>query len=239
MPASMNRILLWATVLSALVSVAMFFVMHYFVGPRLPMSSVEVPPLTGLSPEQGRSLLQPRGLLLVLDGEHIEDKVAPGSLCEQHPLGGSRLSRGSEVHASLAKPMSNVTVPAVVGQTVEAAKAALAAAKLRLGATNAGSSDTAAKGTVLAATPPTGTEVRPDAVIDLVVSAGPSTMTIPSVVGKRQSKAKEILEKAGFGVGNVKYGSNDDMDQGSIISQNPPAGAQASPGIKIDLTIND
>ena len=235
----MNRILLWASVLSALVSVAMFFLMHHFFGARLPVSSVEVPPLSGLSPEQGRSLLQPRGLLLVLDGEHTDDKVAPGSLCDQHPLGGSRLGRGAEVHASLARPSSNVAVPAVVGQPLDAAKAALVAAKLRPGTVSPGSSDTLAKGMVMAATPPTGSEVRPDAVVDLVVSAGPSTMTIPSVVGKRQSKAKELLEKAGFGVGNIKYGSNDDLDQGMIISQNPPAGSQASPGIKIDLTIND
>jgi beta-lactam-binding protein with PASTA domain len=59
------------------------------------------------------------------------------------------------------------------------------------------------------------------------------------VIGKKLSTAKGLLEKAGFAVGGTRYGSNDDYDQGIVIGQNPPAGAQASPGVKIDLTIND
>ena len=44
---------------------------------------------------------------------------------------------------------------------------------------------------------------------------------------------------AGFAVGATRYGSNDDFEQGIVIRQNPAAGSQASPGVKIDLVIND
>ena len=48
-----------------------------------------------------------------------------------------------------------------------------------------------------------------------------------------------FIEKAGFAVGSTRYGSHDDYDSGVVISQNPVAGAQATPGVKIDLVIND
>jgi serine/threonine-protein kinase len=223
---------------SALVSVAVFFFMHTFVVGRLSVP-VEVPAVYGLSPDQARALLEPRGLLLVLDGEHPDEKVAPGTVCEQRPLGGSRLPRGAEVHATLARPFAAVTVPPVIGLTADAARSTLAAARLKAGRVSEAPSDTVAKGLVVSSTPGGASEVKPDTIVDLVVSAGASTQPIPSVVGKRMSTAKQLLEKAGFGVGSTKYGSNDDYDSGVVIGQNPSAGSQASPGIKVDLTVND
>src|SRR5689334_19181828 len=90
-------------IVAALVSAGAYLATHFLVAPRLPVHSAEVPSLAGLSPEQAREVLEPRGLLLVLDGERADDRVAPGTLVEQHPLGGSRLRRGDPVHASIAR----------------------------------------------------------------------------------------------------------------------------------------
>jgi serine/threonine-protein kinase len=233
-----GRVVLVSTLVSALVSVAVFFLLHTFVASRMSVP-VEVPPLHGLSPDQARALLEPRGLLLVLDGEQADEKVAPGTVCDQRPLGGSRLPRNAEVHATLAKPFAAVTVPPGIGLTVDAARSTLAAMKLKAGRVSEAASDTVAKGLVVSSTPGGASEVKPDTMVDLVVSAGPSTQAIPSVVGKRMSTAKQLLEKVGFGVGATKHGSNDDYDEGVVISQNPTAGSQASPGVKVDLTVND
>ncbi|MGZ3406157.1 MAG: PASTA domain-containing protein [Polyangia bacterium] len=75
--------------------------------------------------------------------------------------------------------------------------------------------------------------------MDLQLSAGPAAQAVPSVVGKSKSGAKDVLEKAGFTVGTLRVGSNDDYDSGVVIRQQPPANTQAAPGTKIDLTIND
>jgi serine/threonine-protein kinase len=226
-------------IVSAAVSACMFLVMYYFVGPRLPVNAVEVPPMVGLSPEQAHGLLEPRGLLLVIDGERPDPNVPPGTLAEQRPLGGSRLRRGDEVHASLARVQPSTHVPNLAGMTVEQAKQALTTAHLKPGQVTEAPSDTVAAGQIAQANPPIGAEARPDSNVDLTVSTGPSTKAVPSVVGKRLSVARGLLEKAGFAVGSTRYGSNDDYDQGVVIGQNPPAGANASPGVKIDLTIND
>jgi serine/threonine-protein kinase len=230
---------LFSTILSIAATVLTYLAMHYLVAPRLPVHAVDVPPLAGLSLEQARGLLEPRGLLLVLDGERVDDRVVPGTVSEQRPLAGSRLRRGDEVHASVARAGTPPVVPKLDGLTVEAARAALAEGRLRAGRVTEAPSDTVPRGQVIAASPASGTEARPDTVVDLTVSSGPATRPVPSVVGKRLSAAKSLLEKDGFAVGGTRYGSNDDYDQGVVIGQSPPAGSQASPGVKIDLVIND
>jgi serine/threonine-protein kinase len=225
-------------VLAAVVSAAMWLLMQYVVGPRLPVPSSEVPPLIGLSPDQARGLLEPRGLLLALDGEKADATVAAGAICEQRPLGGSRLKRGDNVYAFLARKVA-LQVPVVVGMAPDQARAALERVKLKVGKVSEGPSDSVPKGQIASANPAVGADVNPDTIVDLVVSNGPPTASVPSVVGKRLSSAKTALEQAGFAVGSTRYGSNDDYDQGVVIKQNPPAGSQASPGVKIDLTIND
>jgi eukaryotic-like serine/threonine-protein kinase len=224
---------------SALVSAGTYVVMELWVAPSLPVATVDVPPLGGLSPEQARGLLEPRGLLLVLDGERVDDRVPAGTIADQRPLGGSRLRKGDAVHADLARAGEPSRVPKLAGMTPDAAREALKAVKLRVGRTVDTMSADVARGLVVSSAPEAGAEMKPDTVVDLNVSAGPSTQPVPSVIGKSRTSAKALLEKAGFAVGATKYGSNDDYDQGVVIGQNPPAGAQASPGVKIDLTIND
>jgi serine/threonine-protein kinase len=235
----MNGQTLGGIFVSAVVSAGAYLAMHFLVAPHLPVSSVEVPPIAGLSPEQAREVLEPRGLLLVLDGEQATDRVERGLLVEQRPLGGSRLRRGDEIHAFVARTGETVTVPPLSGLTVDAARDLLGRSRLKVGATAEAPSPTVPWGLVADSNPARGTQVKSDATVDLTVSSGPASQPVPPVVGKRLSTAKQLLEKAGFAVGATRYGSNDDYDQGVVIGQSPRAGEAAPPGGKIDLTIND
>jgi serine/threonine-protein kinase len=230
---------LMTVVVAAVVSAGAYLAMHFWVAPRLPVHSVEVPPMAGLSPEQARDVLEPRGLLLVIDGERADDKATPGTLAEQHPLPGSRLRRGDEIHATVARAAEAVTVPPLTGMTIEAAREQLRKLRLKLGAISEAPSSTVQKGVVSDSRPSAGVEVKADAQIDVILSSGPAAQPVPPVVGKRLSTARQLLEKAGFQVGSTKYGSNDDYDQGVVIGQVPKAGEAAPAGGKIDLTIND
>lgn len=235
----MARSSLGTVLLSAFVSAGMYLVMHFAVAPHLPLPDVEVPPIAGLSGEQARGLLEPRGLRLILDGEKVDDRVPAGTLTAQLPLGGSRLGRGGEVHASIAVAPSSPKVPKLAGLTVDAAREALAKARLHAGSVTGETSDSVPPGQVIASNPVVGVELKPEAVVDLTVSSGPSAQPVPAVVGKSFSKAKELIEKAGFALGSKKYGSNDDYDQGVVIGQTPAANAPAAKGAKVDLVVND
>jgi serine/threonine-protein kinase len=224
---------------AALVSAAVTLLVQVIVVPRLPVQAVEVPHLIGLQPDQARAILEQRGLLLLIDGERETDKVAIGALAEQRPLAGSRLRRGDEVHATVGRSAPKVKVPEVAGMSVEAARAALAEAKLNAGRTVEEAAENAPSGQVLRAEPKPGSEVRQGTNVDLVVSAGKTAKPVPSVVGKSLRSAKKLLTEAGFEVGTTKYSYNEDYDEGIILKQNPPSGAQASPGVKVDLVVNE
>jgi beta-lactam-binding protein with PASTA domain len=228
-------------VLVAMVTAGTYLVMYFVVGPRLPVTTSEVPSLAGLNVDQARALLEPRALVLVLDGERPVDKVAVGSLTHQTPLAGSRLHRGGEVHAFVATT-APPKVPKLAGMTAAEAQNELGDVKLRPGKITEEASSAVLRGQVVSSSPPEGTVLKPDAPVDLVVSSGPSapsTTSVPSVVGKKLVKARELLEQAGFAVGATRYGSNDDYDQGVVIRQSPSGNGAASPGAKVDLVIND
>lgn len=230
---------LGTVVLSIVVTAGTYLAMHFIVAPRLPVAGIDVPQLDGLTVEQARGLLEPRGLLLILDEERPDDKAAPGTLVDQRPLAGSRLRRGEDVHAAVARATGMVKVPRLVGLQLDAAREALGEAKLKVGNVSETASADVPKGQVIASTPAAGLDARPDSGVDLHVSSGPGAQQVPSVIGKSKSTAKALLEKAGFVVGTLKYGNNDDLDSGTVIKQDPAANSQAAPGSKIDLTIND
>jgi serine/threonine-protein kinase len=232
----MGRTALLTVLLSIATTTATYLAMHFIVEPRLPVHAADVPSLSGLTPEQARGLLEPRGLLLVLDEERADERASPGTLVDQRPLAGSRVRRGDDVHSAVAKA---VKVPKLVGLMVDAAKDALDQVKMKPGALSEVSSATVPKGQVLATNPSAGGDARSDGTVDLQLSAGPAAALVPSVLGKSKSSAKALLEKAGFVVGTMHTGSNDDYDQGVVIRQDPAANTSATPGAKIDLTIND
>lgn len=234
----MTRFTLLSFLVSALTSALVSLTVYYYILPRLPVPTVEVPPIVGLSPEQARGLLEPRGLLLSIDGERQDGAVSPGNVVHQLPLGGSRYRRGELIHVYLARAPGPVRVPKLDGMTVNAARESLQTAGLLVGKLVDAPSP-AAKGLVAASAPSAGTEIAVGSAIELTVSTGPSESPVPSVIGKKLAVAKELLTKAGFVVGAVRYGAHDDFSQGAVISQSPKDGTVLAPGSKVDLVVND
>ncbi len=217
---------------------ATYLGMHFLVAPRLQPPAVEVPALSGLTPETARSLTDPKGLLLVLDGERApdDDRVAPGTLFDQNPLGGSRLHPGDKVHASIARPLLHV--PSLVGQTVEAARLALQAEGLLPGAVTETASATVPPGQVIATTPAVGAAVHKGDAVDLSVSKSESVQ-VPNLRGRSPSSARQLLEQAGLVLGEQRQGVDDNAGDGVVLRQVPAAGTPVQKGQKIDIVVNE
>ncbi|HEY3353142.1 MAG TPA: PASTA domain-containing protein [Polyangia bacterium] len=228
-----------SVVVSALVSSGMFFLLPKVVGGGAPAAAptVDVPNLAGLTLAQARQLLDPRGLALDLADRVDDPRYPPGTICEQHPLDASRLARGSIVRVKVVRAAERAKVPELVGRPEAEAKPMLEALKLRLGLRTERVDEKATAGTILAATPAPGAEVQPGIAVDIVVAAG-AQVPVPRVTGRGVGGAKDAIKKAGFEVGEVKYGRDEDNDQGIVLRQTPAAGASALKGSKIDLVVN-
>ena len=67
--------------------------------------------------------------------------------------------------------------------------------------------------------------------------AGSGNVTLRDVVGKTQSEATSALQDAGFKLGEVTSQDDATADPGTVVKQQPAAGAEAEEGTAVDLTV--
>src|SRR5436853_1219655 len=138
-------------------------------------------------------------------------------------------------------PPPTVPVPNVVGQTQAAATSAISAAALTVGTVTQQSSTTVASGSVISESPAAGTSVASASAVNLVVSSGapaPTQVAVPNVVGQTEAAATSAISAAALTVGAVTQQSSTTVASGSVISQNPAAGADSASGSAVDLVVS-
>jgi beta-lactam-binding protein with PASTA domain len=200
---------------------------------------VEIPSITGVTVDQARELLRARELLLTLQAERPDPNVPAGNIAGQVPLAGSRAPRGTPVQAFVSSGAGAITVPTLTGFRPEDAVEQLKAHKLVPGRRQEAASETIAGGLVVGTDPPAGRSVAPGATVALVISTGTASRTVPKLLGLRVSKAKKVLEDAGFKLGKTKTGSSDNFDEEQIIKQTPAELTMAAPGSLVDVVVNE
>lgn len=67
--------------------------------------------------------------------------------------------------------------------------------------------------------------------------SGSGKSEVPDVTGMSLAKATKTIEAAGFEVGTTKSVADEDAKPGTVISQDPKAGAKKKEGTKINLTL--
>lgn len=226
-------------VVSSLVAAAVAAGTTYAIGRFSSLRPAEnVPAVVGLRVDEARTALDQYGLLLTVSQQREEASMEPGQIVEQHPLEGSRIYRGESVTVVTAKAIEKVEVPTLLGQPAGEARRRLEAARLVLGRTSEETSDKIPAGSVVAQSLAARVVVPAGAAVDLVVSKGPETAPVPSVLGRSLKRAREQLTKAGFAVGNVRYQVNEEQDDGVVLQQIPPADQAAPKGAAVELVVN-
>lgn len=132
---------------------------------------------------------------------------------------------------------SLVAIPDVVGMTQVNAEAAITGAFLIVGNVTSDTSLTVAEGNVISQAPESG-DVLQGTAVDLVISSGPPTATMPPVIGMSRTEAINELETLGFT--NINVNTQPDLtpiDQ--VIGQSPSAGSVIPITDTINLTVSD
>jgi len=200
---------------------------------------VTVPDVVGLTQSAAETAIQGAGLVVGTVTTQCDDVVPAGAVISQNPVAGASVQPGSAVDLVVSTGPCNAVVPDVVGLTLEAAQAALSVYNFTVNVTEA-CSDSVPAGSVISQNPVGGTLVTEGATVNLVVSTGPCPVlvTVPDVVGLTQSAAEAAITAAGLVVGQVTEVCSDSVPAGSVISQNPVAGASVQPGSAVDLVIS-
>jgi len=222
----MSRGWLSTVIVAALVSAAVTAALNW--SGALARSS-DVPQVEGLEATQARELLATRELLLVLDGP-LADKARPGSLIRQRPLAGSQVPRNTAIHAFVAAALPESAPAPVAAAPTPVPAPAPVPVPVPVAAVPA-PAPVAAVPAPVAAAPAT----------SVAVARTPSdrTRSIPSLVGKRLPQAREAIQRAGYVVGDLRYGNDGDVGPDRVLRQSPPAGTPAPSGSRIDLVVNE
>ncbi len=93
------------------------------------------------------------------------------------------------------------------------------------------------EGTVIRASIRAGQMVDINSNVILTVAEGADAVTVPSVIGKSQTEATSILEKAGFVV-NVTQSYDSNVENGYVIAQSPEAEKTAPPASSITIRVS-
>ena len=75
-------------------------------------------------------------------------------------------------------------------------------------------------------------------VVFSLLNASQSGSPVPSVVGKTQDAATQILQDAGFEVGTISSAYDESVATGLVISQDPPADSKRPEGTKVNLVFS-
>ncbi|MEU9102051.1 Stk1 family PASTA domain-containing Ser/Thr kinase [Streptomyces sp. NPDC048361] len=129
-------------------------------------------------------------------------------------------------------------VPALIGQSEEAAKQKLSGAGLDLKKVDRQFSDTVERGQVISTDPATGARIRGNGSVTLIVSRGPETAQVPKLDGMPLEQARSELQKAGFAPGDTTSEFSDGVAQGAVIRTDPPAGVKRHTDSAVALVVS-
>jgi beta-lactam-binding protein with PASTA domain len=128
-------------------------------------------------------------------------------------------------------------VPTLVGLTRDDAVAAIRGANLELGQV-VEKPGPEARGTVLSSQPEGGQQVPQGTPVELVVSAGPSELRMPDVVGRELFEVRATLEQLGLKINETTYDSTSALPTGLVVSQAPLAGSPVKAGDYISIRVS-
>jgi eukaryotic-like serine/threonine-protein kinase len=194
---------------------------------------VAVPDVVGNPVADATSSLKVRGLRVNVVQIYSQDPI--GTVIAQAPQAGVKVRQGSVVRINVSQGPRPIAVPNVLGQSFDNAAATLQAAGFLVGRVDVEANSPA--GTVVGEDPSGGTSEPPGTKIVLSVSKGPSTSAVPDVSGESQQLATNQLQGAGFRVSVQKQDTPDSTEDGIVLSQSPPAGAQAKLGSTVVIVV--
>jgi serine/threonine-protein kinase len=202
-----------------------------------PGSRVVVPSTVGGSYDEAVSSFKPLGLNAVILEKRFDEDIAKGRIIESVPPGGGKVDAGGSVKLIISKGPERYIIPSITGLTPKAAQAAIGKYPLTVGTTTEVFNSEIPKGFVISTSPVSGSSVKRDTKINLIVSKGIEQVALASYIGKSGEQALNELTGAGFNV-ESGYAFSETTPELAVISQTPAGGDTANKGAKVSILIS-
>ena len=230
--------LLCLLVIGGIGLVFMFWVIPYQV--RAP--EVAVPNLVGQSYPRAVQLINRAGLQ---QDSAVEKEPSPnfpeGHVIEQEPPANFKVKLNKPVRLTLSMGSEMIAVPDVAGQFLKDAETALRNTGFRRQHVAAVHSDRYSEiNTVIAQTPWAGTMHQRGTPVNLLLSLGvrSKVLRMPDLRRMPIDEVRSLLESHGLRIGEESVQPHPEINEGLIISHDPPAGELIPIGQVVNLEIS-
>jgi eukaryotic-like serine/threonine-protein kinase len=166
----------------------------------------------------------------------VFSKKPSGQVVGQNPAAGKVVPEGTAVVLRVSKGQQTVSVPDVLNQSESSATAELEAAGFTVQSVQA-PSDTTASGLVSAQSPDPGIDAPKGSTVTITVSTGPSSGTVPNVVGEQRQTAQDDLKNAGFKTKVQNVTVSDPTQDNVVQDQDPTGGTSATKGSTVIIYV--
>ena len=201
-------------------------------------ANIAVPNVIGLNIEEAKSLLIDLGLTPIEDPK-VRENASNDIVYEQSPTADTMARQGENVVLVYNPGFEPVTIPNLVGLSVQEASNILKQAGLRLVVNNFVASLDIPANQILLQTPTAGLGARPNSVVTVDVSGGTNTVRIPDVIGDEQSAATKLLSAAPLNfVVTVVVETSDLIETGRVIRTDPLGDTAVAPGSTITVFVS-
>jgi eukaryotic-like serine/threonine-protein kinase len=238
------------TLLVALAMLSAIATMHFAIHG----AEVQVPSLKGMTVADARSLTAGMGLTLNVDNRYYSGDVAAGHILSQSPAPGTVVRREWHVRVAESLGPQKVDVPDVQGIDQRMAAFQLRRAGLDVGVTAKLPDNAVPEGTVIAQDPPAHAQGIERPTVNLLIATpddeASDGFVMPDLVGLPIVAAQAQLSKVGIKtstptfidapippVGTGTAPPAPPIAPGSVMVQEPPAGARVDQGTEVKLIV--
>lgn len=168
-----------------------------------------------------------------------DDKVEEGYVISQSVDEGTAIPADKKIVITVSEGKEDVEVPNVTGYSDDQATTLLTEAGFVV-THGYEYDDTVEKNKVISQSPEGKTMQKSGSTVKIIISNGKEVeeVEVPNLVGKSESKAADLLEKAGLS-GKVSHANSDEVKKGQVISQDVSADSSVEKGSTVGYVISD
>jgi len=202
-----------------------------------------VPNLIGVTEAQATNLVGSNGWKL--DVRRLrDDGQAQGDIVSTDPAAGERLKKGSTLVLVVSDGPTLSVIPDVTGFDVDTARSKLTQLGLTMREAQQQASETVPAGSIISWSVPeqptltAGSQVPKGTTVEVVVSSGSSSRTVPDLTGLTVEDATARLDELGLVAGTPTETFSLTVESGRIVSTDPAAGTSTSLGATVNLVVS-
>jgi beta-lactam-binding protein with PASTA domain len=231
-----RRLLKYVLITGLSMFVVGYLVMTFLFFPGFGRSPiVTVPDLTGRSAGQAERAVERLGLDMVRGGQLPNPRVGRGRVLMQTPLPGEEVARGTQVRIVLSSGPESRVVPAIKGLSRADAVVLLQRHGFRVSVRTM--LHRSEEGSIIGLRPEAGKPAPLPGPVELLISAGPPKVLVPSVAGLVREHAAARLQAVSLHLGRVSYDPASTLPAGTVVAQAPAAGDSLRMGSSVRITL--